>query len=109
MQYPHLALCIATEVALELPYNAMCDVYSFAILFWEMFALQKPFGLLNSDVLLKFVVNGETRPPIPDKSFWPTPLKNMLIRCWSKNVSARLAMTAVTSILMAEIGRVRGI
>lgn len=34
---------MAPEVALGRPYNELCDVYSFAIVCWEMMALSKPF------------------------------------------------------------------
>ena len=34
---------MAPEVGMEEPYNELCDVYSFGILFWEMMTLSKPY------------------------------------------------------------------
>jgi serine/threonine protein kinase len=35
---------MAPEVGMEEPYNELCDVYSFGVLFWEMMTLSKPYG-----------------------------------------------------------------
>ena len=38
---------MAPEVALGEPYNLSADIYSFAILLWELVALDKAFGKLS--------------------------------------------------------------
>jgi serine/threonine protein kinase len=42
---------MAPEVALNQPYNASCDTYSFCILFWQMLMLKKPFELYSARAL----------------------------------------------------------
>lgn len=102
----HRVKCCHAEVAREKPYNEFCDVYSFAILLWEMYALKVPFELLTCKLFMKHVVNGDTRPPVPDS--WPMPIKILLKRCWSKDVKERLSMKEIATILKKEITIVRG-
>ncbi len=66
-----------------------------------MYALKKPFAMCTSSAFMKFVVYGDTRPPVPD--FWPVTLKIMLKRCWSKNLKERISMKDVSSIIKKEI------
>lgn len=40
---------MAPEVALGEPYNLSADIYSFAILFWELVSLEKAYGRLSQD------------------------------------------------------------
>ena len=96
----------SAEVALDKPYNASCDVYSFAIMFWEMYALKKAFARHTADVFIRFVIQGDSRPAVPDS--WPTPMKLMLNRCWSKQLAERLSMTEIAAILKKEISSMRG-
>lgn len=46
---------MAPEVALEKPYNELCDVYSFSMVFWEMMALTKPYGKIDMVGLIEEV------------------------------------------------------
>jgi serine/threonine protein kinase len=54
---------MAPEVALCRPYGFSADVYSFGILFWEIFTLQKPFPNYDTAKLLDKVVVAGKRPP----------------------------------------------
>jgi serine/threonine protein kinase len=65
---------MATEVLRKQPYNVKADVFSFALLLWEMIVLdQRPpeggCGVYGS------------RPPLP--SHWPFTLKRILERAWA--------------------------
>lgn len=102
---PNAILC-HKEVALEKPYNATCDVYSFAVMFWEIYALKKPFAFVTGDNFMKLVVHGSMRPPVPKS--WPKSVKIMLNRCWSKNLSERLSIKEVSSTLKQQITYLRG-
>ncbi|KAL3937478.1 MAG: hypothetical protein SGARI_002109 [Bacillariaceae sp.] len=39
---------MAPEAALNQPYNASCDTYSFCVLFWQILMLKKPFELYTA-------------------------------------------------------------
>lgn len=80
------------------------DMYSFAIITWETFTLQKPFKDINTMVGLSSAVHRNERPDvnlIPDSL--PKPIReaiiDMITRCWSVNRKDRLsAMTCLQII-----------
>jgi serine/threonine protein kinase len=86
---------MAPEVAMEEPYNELCDVYSFSIVFWEMMALAKPYGNIGVVGLIAEVwkdSDGEDGYPVPARrpcpslvekgKFWSgRGIKGLLRRC----------------------------
>ena len=73
---------MAPEVALGKPYDMTLDVYSFAILFWQVCALETPFSdLTELDTHLKEVAKGGRRPVINKK--WPRSWGVFLNKCWN--------------------------
>ena len=88
---------MAPEVYERKPYNTKADVYSFALLLWEMLSLQRPFGRYTKKMYRIRVVKNEERPPI-DTS-WPQDIQILLRRAWSKDADARPTMNQVCSIL----------
>ncbi len=65
---------MAPEVALEEPYNELCDVFSFSIVFWEMMTLSKPYGNIDMVGLIEQVwreSDGEDGEPA--KALRPSP------------------------------------
>eukprot|EP00339_Tiarina_fusa_P014104 CAMPEP_0117026072 /NCGR_PEP_ID=MMETSP0472-20121206/19193_1 /TAXON_ID=693140 ORGANISM="Tiarina fusus, Strain LIS" /NCGR_SAMPLE_ID=MMETSP0472 /ASSEMBLY_ACC=CAM_ASM_000603 /LENGTH=419 /DNA_ID=CAMNT_0004732957 /DNA_START=74 /DNA_END=1333 /DNA_ORIENTATION=- len=97
---------MAPEVAMELPYNEKCDTYSFAILLWQMYSCKTPFELYTMKSLKTRVWTGEKKRPFIDDK-WPVPIKNLLRRSWSAEISERPAMSAIYKILRTECVRVR--
>ena len=97
---------MAPEVALEQHYNEKCDVYSFALMLWQMYALKTPFELYGMKSMKSRVWTGELKRPYVDSS-WPVPLKNLLKRAWSQDLHQRPAFTQVSKILRSECVRVR--
>jgi Protein tyrosine and serine/threonine kinase len=94
------------EVANGKDYNEKCDVYSFAILLWQMVAMKTPYELYTMKSLQNRVWNGENkRPFVPDG--WPVPIKNLLRRAWSNDISERSSFTQITKILRNECVRIR--
>ena len=87
-----------SEVANEEEYNEKCDVYSFAILFWQMLALKTPFDVYRMGKLRKIVWNGEQKRPFIDPD-WPEPIKNLLERSWKKEIKTRPTFEEITGIL----------
>jgi serine/threonine protein kinase len=57
---------MAPEVAMGLPYNEQCDVYSFALIVWEMLTCTRPYAKLETEKdFIKKVFEQGQRPKIP--------------------------------------------
>jgi serine/threonine protein kinase len=97
---------MAPEVANELPYNEKCDVYSMAILIWQMMACKVPYATYSCKELEDRVYNGDKRPKINDR--WPQPIKLLLRRAWTADISARAPMKNLEDVLKKEITALRG-
>jgi len=79
---------MAPENGLDLGYSLPADVYSFGILFWEIWSLKKPFSRIKtSEEMQKAVFTKEERPKISNQ--WPESLSAIMISCWSKQPSDR--------------------
>lgn len=96
---------MAPEVALGLPYNESCDVYSLTILVWEIVTFGcfgTPFEKFKS--LAKFHDNvwgkKQVRPPIP-KSL-SSVMKSLLERGWSGDLNVRPTAAQFESELQSE-------
>ena len=97
---------MAPEVGLELPYNEKCDVYSFGILFWQIYSTKTPFELYTMKALKSKVWCENGKRPYVDES-WPVPIKSLLRRSWSANIDERPDMSAIYKILRTECVRCR--
>eukprot|EP00979_Chaetoceros_neogracilis_P001569 scaffold269_cov245-Chaetoceros_neogracile.AAC.18 len=58
---------MAPEVARRMPYNETVDIYSFAILFWQICSLEVPFASFDVNKHSEFVVHGNERPKLDRK------------------------------------------
>lgn len=109
--YYHLTSCcgtpryMASEVACGEPYNEMCDVYSFALICWQMVSLKSPYGKIDYKTLASKVWGTpHDRPKIDSK--WPTWLKDdILSKGWSHNVHERSSMKDIEGILAQEVSK----
>ena len=90
----------------EEPYNELCDTYSFAILFWQMYSDQVPFEVYGMKSLKERVWNGEHKRPFVQES-WPVPIKTLLRRAWSKDIHERPNFAQMYKILRSECVRIR--
>jgi serine/threonine protein kinase len=97
---------MAPEIANSKPYNATCDVYSFAILFWEMLALKLPYEMYTNKSLIEHVYNGRCSRPTINPT-WPSAIKVLLQRAWAQDWKERPPMEQVTAMLKTEAARVR--
>jgi serine/threonine protein kinase len=92
---------MAPEVANSQPYNETCDVYSFAVLLWEMLALKRPYLLYTPKSMREHVYNGaHKRPPVAPT--WSNAIKICLKRCWDADLHQRNSMAQTTTILKKE-------
>ncbi len=78
-------------------YDEKADVFSFAILAWEIFARERPYSDMDSLKLGFEVVNG-LRPQMP-KSIDQN-MKDILVRCWDGEPSRRPSF----SVILPELG-----
>ena len=63
--------------------NQRCDVFSYGMILFEIFAHQIPFfNIENAPNVLPLIQNGD-RPPIPPK--FPTHIKDFIESCWKHN------------------------
>eukprot|EP00966_Prymnesium_polylepis_P032281 751177-Prymnesium_polylepis.1 len=77
---------MAPEVALCQPYNHKADIFSFASVFYEMCAHEKPFASVDSDQFKKTISEG-LRPPI--RTHWPAALQRIFSDCWRASPADR--------------------
>jgi serine/threonine protein kinase len=88
---------MAPEVAQVSPYGLSADMYSFAILFWEMLALKTAFQKYDRNRHYKEVIVEGKRPKL-SKS-WPFVIKDLLQRCWAPKASERPTFQAACELI----------
>jgi serine/threonine protein kinase len=88
---------MAPECLLEKHYNQKVDTYSWAILFWQMLTLEKPYGGLNKDDHEAFVCRKGYRPKLNPK--WPNSLKVLIKKSWAQKMEDRLTMMDVMTLM----------
>ncbi|GMH35820.1 hypothetical protein BSKO_03688 [Bryopsis sp. KO-2023] len=98
-------LYMAPEVYQCLRYNEKCDIFSFAIIMYELFqrtiilAFASTTG--DSSEVISYVqgVAQGSRPSIPEE--WPLELRSLIESCWAQNFHDRPTMTQVVEQLQA--------
>jgi len=96
---------MAPEVALAEPYNLSADLYSYAILLWEVLTLRKAFTYMTlEDHREQVVLNGE-RPELTDSTtmIWSDGLTHLMETCWHPDPFERPTARDVCRILRTEI------
>lgn len=75
-------------------YNEKCDVYSWAIILWEVLARKKPYHDIdmNLEKFLQAVSNGARLTLIQN---CPHEIKLLLNKCWSKDLIERPSIVQV--------------
>jgi serine/threonine protein kinase len=89
---------MAVEVINDGYYNCKADVYSFAMVLWEMLSLQKPFALYSAEDHRIQVCQGGERPAF-SLSSWPVKLQELLRHCWIESVERRWSSEQVVQQL----------
>jgi hypothetical protein len=83
---------MAPEIASHQPYNVSADVYSWAMVSYEVFVLEKPFQGWTRDMHSNLVCGRGAR---PDVSSLPGPICSILEICWHQSAYRRPAMRIV--------------
>jgi len=72
-------------------YGLPADVFSFAVVFWQVLSFQIPFKGLDTEVHANMVYMKKRRPALKMK--WPRKLKNkIIVGGWAHNPSRRPKM-----------------
>lgn len=107
---------MAPEVAQSHPYNLSADVYSFAILLWEICTLEKPFEEMDISMHSKLVVYGTTRPPMRNAKnktkytstcLWSEGLRTLIESGWQIDFSQRPSMDSFYRRLQRDVVVIR--
>ena len=93
---------MAPEVFLRLGYNLKADVYSWAIVFYEMLSLQTPFDMYNCELHQMLVCEEGHRPKLNPE--WPSEIQQLLMDAWTQESSRRLPIKTVYRELQYLIG-----
>ena len=81
---------MAPEVYLQQPYNEKVDVYSFAMILWELISGEQVFSNMSKDEHKQEVVLGGQRPSLnPILARAPVGVARLLERCWDANHQLR--------------------
>jgi serine/threonine protein kinase len=93
---------MAPEVSLGKTYNETCDTFSFAILAWQMFAIETPYEGYGVSMFHKSVIKGGARPKINPK--WGPEISSFLQRAFVDNPK-RPSMNDACDLLRDEINK----
>jgi len=99
---------MAPEVRWCLPYNFKADVYSFGMVFWQIFSTLLPFSSFNREQFDQRVLRDGLRPKM--QSWWPnsSELYSKMQSCWEVESSKRIHLSTICHWLSHELSLVRG-
>lgn len=91
---------MAPEVALRKRYNLAVDVYSYAILLWELCSLEKPFSGFTEMQHMNLVVTKGYRPRMEAVKSWPAGMKSLLTSCWHADMEERPQFREIVALVV---------
>lgn len=94
--------CSFLPVARSDFYGFPADVYSFAILLWEVCTLDKPFAGMSKQEHLEMVVGAQVRPKL-SAVMASSGLKKLLQSCWSDDPIRRPPFGEILNRVRSEI------
>ena len=98
---------MAPECLDEDKYNMKADVYTFALVFWEMLTGQAPYSFLHTwENLYYYVVEKGHRPEIKDE--WPVHIQGMLESSFDADQARRPKMLLFYKVIRNALLSLRG-
>jgi len=94
---------MAPEVAKKQPYNEKCDVFSYAMMFWEMMVMKElfPYFKTRHEIYQKVILGG-LRPRIPLRA-WPSTVDTMISKAWKPSSKNRPTMNQICNTLRTAL------
>jgi len=90
---PGTPLWMAPEVLMGKPLNEKCDVYSYALVLWEIATQQRLFPKMTAAIFKKAICVDNVRPELPEKML--DSLKLLLQEMWQKDAALRPDFSAI--------------
>eukprot|EP00339_Tiarina_fusa_P021667 CAMPEP_0117044208 /NCGR_PEP_ID=MMETSP0472-20121206/30664_1 /TAXON_ID=693140 ORGANISM="Tiarina fusus, Strain LIS" /NCGR_SAMPLE_ID=MMETSP0472 /ASSEMBLY_ACC=CAM_ASM_000603 /LENGTH=650 /DNA_ID=CAMNT_0004755899 /DNA_START=116 /DNA_END=2069 /DNA_ORIENTATION=- len=95
---------MAPEVGLSKPYNQSVDVYSWALVLWQLLKLESPFGSnCTREFVTEHVFSNSSIRPIVFLHLWSDPLCCLLELGWGDDPAARPTFAVIQKILRQEL------
>ena len=95
---------MAPEVMTGRPYDGQCDVYSFAVLLWEIFNLRQAFALMDRHEYTERVIHNGERLSFPIRSgIVPASMKELIKQAWDGKPTQRPLMNNVAKRIRHEL------
>ena len=88
---------IAPEVFLNETYDKPVDVYSFAMVVYEIMTNNRPFGNLTPFKIVPEIINNKKRPEFTEEI--PDCYKKLMEKCWSQEPNERPTFNEIVDIL----------
>ncbi|KAJ5068734.1 serine/threonine-protein kinase sty46-like isoform x1 [Anaeramoeba ignava] len=88
---------MAPEILANIKYDEKIDVFSYAIVLYELVARKIPYDRLNPIQVAVGVLNEDLRPTLPDNV--PKSLSDLIQACWDKNPVSRPSFKQIIQIL----------
>jgi len=89
---------IAPEIFEKKQYTEKCDVYSYGIIFWELFSRKIPYADVSSFEIPVKVAKEGLRPKIPDNV--PKSISKLMKQCWHAKPTKRPSFKATVKIVL---------
>jgi len=88
---------MAPEVAKRERYNLSADVYSFAMVLWEICTMEKPYERYTEEQHLNLALGTGKRPSLElvEHLHWPKCMQTLLQQCWCQNLHDRIDFPTV--------------
>ncbi|XP_032595482.1 mitogen-activated protein kinase kinase kinase 7-like isoform X3 [Drosophila grimshawi] len=104
---PGTAIYTAPEVFEGKKYTEKCDVYSFAIILWQVFSKQEPYNHLGNQeylTILNLICNKDERPDLDQVKKFPNreTIIFLIKTCWDKDPTRRPTMQLLKRILSMD-------
>lgn len=92
---------MAPEVVQMKTYDTKCDVFSFAVLLWEILSLQQAFNDMKAGVFVEKVIMQKERLPVNKK--WPPLTRLMIPEAWDDDPRIRPDMQRVAILIRGDL------
>lgn len=89
---------MAPEVALCRHYDQRCDIYSLAVVLWELWSLKKPYSNKNRRQIQERVICGGERLKVSVS--WPGQIQDSIRQCWEEDPELRPTLESISSAIL---------